>query len=326
MSKLTYFLVPIGILLLAASLLRSESKPNESLKSISSHLNVISADPPTGLNFCGEAIPLHNFDVRERIDRELQRNVYFHSSTIMLIKRSARYQKRFLSILRSYGVPEDFFYLAVIESNLSNAVSPRGARGFWQFMKASAKTYNLEISESVDERYHPEKATHAAARYLRDLRKQFDTWTQTAAAFNMGPNGLKKALKKQETNSYYDLHLNAETGKYVFRILAIKSILENPARYGFLVDRHYRPISYRSVKVSDDIGDLALFAREQGTTYRMLKVMNPWLIKDYLVAAPNKTYEIRIPLSSRIYPTELMLEDIPEEEMDAPKTAQDSLE
>lgn len=304
MSKLSYFIVPLLIVIAGASILSSSETPQNAhlnqlsgLHRISNHLTVISAETPEDLNFCGERVPTENFDVKERMDRELQRNVYYHSSTVLLLKRHGRYYETFTNILKEQGIPEDMFFLSVAESGLSNAVSPVGAKGFWQFMPATARHYGLELSGTVDERFHPEKATYAATEYLKDSYKRFGNWSLVAASYNMGPGGVSRAMRNQEAESYYDLHLNKETSQYVFRILAFKTIMNTPYRYGFNVNDTYEPIPYREVEVKGNISNLAAFAKKNGSNYRMLKLLNPWLIADNLVAEPGKTYSIRFPLN-----------------------------
>jgi hypothetical protein len=304
MSKLSYFIVPLLIVIAGASILNSHETPQNAqlsqisgLHRLSNHLTVISAEAPEDLNFCGERVPTENFDVKERMDRELQRNVYYHSSTVLLLKRYGRYYETFSNILEEQGIPEDMFFLSVAESGLSNAVSPVGAKGFWQFMPATARHYGLELSGTVDERYHPEKATYAATEYFKDSYKRFGNWSLVAASYNMGPAGVSRAMRRQEVDNYYDLHLNKETSQYVFRILAFKTIMNTPYRYGFNVNNAYEPIPYREVEVQGNISNLASFAKKNGSTYRMLKLLNPWLISDHLVAQEGKTYSIRFPLN-----------------------------
>ena len=316
MSKLVYFIVPISLLLGSITLLNSRSLSDHTdLLTISGHLTVMSAEPPADLNFCDQRVPQENFDVKERIDKELQRNVYYHSSTVLLLKRMGRYRDIFLQILKENEVPEDFLYLSVAESALSNAISPVGAKGFWQFMRPTGKHYGLEISETVDERFHPEKATQAAASYLKDLHKQFGDWSLVAASYNMGPSGVKRAMRNQEVDSYFDLHLNKETSAYLFRILAFKTIMEQPYQYGFHVNNPYKPVPYYAVTVSENIPNLAAFARKNGSTYRMLKLMNPWLVASSLTVKDGKTYEIRFPLANDLHASEMAVDDqAPEKE------------
>lgn len=249
--------------------------------------------------FAGERVPVtNNFDVRERLDRELMVNSYWHSSTSLNIKLAYRYFPVISPILKEYGVPDDFKYLAVAESNLRHATSPAGAKGIWQFMPASARYYGLEMNREVDERYHVEKLTHAACKYLLHLKERFGSWTNAAAAYNMGETRMARELEQQRTDNYYDMNLNPETSRYVFRIVAIKEILGDPQRFGFYLDEDdgYPPLeNYRTVEVTETIANLGEFAESQGTTYRMLKVYNPWLISHRLTVSSGNAYLIKIP-------------------------------
>lgn len=249
-------------------------------------------------NFAGESLPMTNFDVRERLDRELSVNSYWHSSTLLNIKASTRFFPVMEKILKENEVPDDFKYLAVAESSLRNAHSPVGAKGVWQFMKNTATFYGLEVNSEVDERFHVEKATEAACKYLKGYKKQFGNWTLAAAAYNMGGPKLKKELDVQGSESYYDLNLNAETNRYVFRIVAIKEIINRPQNFGFYLDNEdmYRPLDdYKIVEVDKAIPSLADFSKEHGISYRMLKVYNPWLRSSKLTNSKGKTYQIKIP-------------------------------
>lgn len=297
-SKIIYLLVPIGLIIGSIVLVgSSNSSDTAHLKRLGTHATTVSLDPPDDLNFAGEIVPLHDFDVQERLDKELIRYIYYHSATIMNIKRAARWRPEMTRILRANNVPEDFFYLCVAESHLTNATSPVGAKGFWQFMKATAQGYDLEVSKQVDERYDPIKSTRAACRYLKDAHKMFGNWTLVAASYNMGMGGLRKQINRQSVDNYYDLYLNKETAAYVFRILSLKTVLENPAAYGFDItaEQMYQPLRSKVIKVDQSIEDMVSFAKEHGTTYKMLRVMNPWLLNDNLIVTPPKTYEIKIP-------------------------------
>lgn len=312
-SKIIYFLFPVLLLIGAIALVGSSGSPDSAdLKGLTSHATTITLDPPNDLNFAGEIVPLHDFDVQERLDKELIRYIYYHSATIMNIKRAARWRGEMTKILKSNGVPEDFFYLCVAESHLSNATSPVGAKGFWQFMPATGKGYNLEITKQVDERYDPIKATYAACKYLKEAHRKFGNWTLVAASYNMGMGGVQKQLNRQKVDNYYDLYLNQETAAYVFRILAIKTVLENPAGYGFDIPKEqlYKPTRYQTVTVDTTISSLVDFAQFHGTTYKMLKVMNPWLLKDELVVGTDsegnrKKYSIKIPKGASISDSEI---------------------
>lgn len=253
---------------------------------------------PASIDFAGEPTPLHLYDVKERFDRELLVNANLDASTLLIIKRANRAFPIIEPILAKYGVPDDFKYLAVIESGLVNAVSPAGARGVWQFMPATAKEFNLEVSESVDERYHLEKSTEAACKYLLQSKNKFGSWTLAAAAYNGGNTGVGRQIDFQKVDNYYDLLLTDETARYVFRILALKEIMKNPALYGFTFtpEELYQNLPVKKVEVSASIPDLAVFAKEQGINYKILKNHNPWLRDRNLANASGKIYEIEIPL------------------------------
>jgi membrane-bound lytic murein transglycosylase D len=257
----------------------------------------ISFDVPTKITFATEPVPLGIPDVYERLDKELQINCYLHSNTIFLMKRAHRWLPQMEKILHQYEVPEDFKYLPLIESNLLNVTSNRDAVGYWQILKTSGKELGLEITDEVDERYDPIKATVAACKYLRKAYNKFGNWTMVAASYNRGMGGMDRALEDQQVNSYYDLYLNDETSRYVFRILAIKEIVENPRRYGFNVSpKHLYPEEpLRYVEVSESIKDLVSFAKAQGTNYKLLKRHNPWLRDERLTIKKGKKYRIAIP-------------------------------
>ena len=253
---------------------------------------------PASVDFAGESAPLHVYDVKERFDRELLVNANLHATTLLIIKRANRAFPIIEPILAKYGVPDDFKYLAVIESGLVNAVSPAGARGVWQFMPATAKEFNLEVTETVDERYHLEKSTEAACRYLLDSKNKLGTWTLAAAAYNGGNTGVNRQIEFQKVNNYYDLLLTDETARYVFRILALKEIMKNPALYGFILtpEELYQNLPMKKLTVNSSIADLAIFSKEHGINYKILKNHNPWLRDRMLTNASGKTYQIDIPL------------------------------
>jgi len=249
-------------------------------------------------SFAGEALPMDNFDVRERLDRELTVNSYWHSSTVLNIKSATRYFPIIEKILEENGVPDDFKYLAVAESSLRNATSPTGAKGIWQFLKGAGQDYGLEINGEVDERYHLEKATQAAAKYINRLKERFGSWTLAAAAYNSGASHLKKEVGIQRASTYYDLNLNEETSRYVFRIVALKEVLQHPQDFGFYLEDSdlYSPLDdYNVVEVDSAIENLGDFASKQDISYRMLKVYNPWLRSSKLTNPKRKKYEIHIP-------------------------------
>lgn len=260
-------------------------------------LPAITFDLPDSLNFAGEVVPMNLTDVRERIDKELHINTYWHNNTIFLMKRANRWLPQIQEILRKNNIPDDFKYLPLIESGLLNDVSPKAAVGFWQILKSAGKENGLEITNEVDERYDPLKATEAACRYLRTAYNKFGNWTVVAASYNRGMGGMERALENQQVKSYYDLFLNDETSRYVFRIIACKEIIEHPSRYGFKVlPRHlYEPEPVKYIQVSETISDLVEFARKNGTNYKLLKRHNPWLRDERLTIRGKKTYQIALP-------------------------------
>ena len=254
---------------------------------------------PSNLDFSGEAVPLDQPDIRERLDKELLVNTYWQSNMILLLKRANKYFPTIEPILEEEGVPDDFKYLAVIESALENVRSPKGAKGFWQIMPGTAKEYGLEVNLNVDERYHIEKSTRVACTYLKKAKERLGSWTLAAASYNRGMNGTERLLSNQLSENYYDLLLNSETSRYVFRILAVKEIMSNPSAYGFIFDAEdlYQPIPVRKIGLDTAIGNIAQFAKEQSINYKILKIHNPWLIQNHLNNRSRKHYEISIPES-----------------------------
>ena len=252
---------------------------------------------PDTMTFCGEEVPLNLFFVRERLERELLVNSYLHSSTLLLLKRTTRWFPVMEPLMEKYGLPEDFKYLAMIESSLTNAVSPAKATGFWQFLEGTGKQYDLEINKEVDMRYNVEKETVAACRYLKDSYRKFKNWTLSAAAFNCGNGRISKTMEEQRVDSYYDMLLPEETQRYVYRILALKLITEDPEKYGFQIcdNGWYQPYECKTVTVTESISDLVEFAYEQGTNLKMLKYFNPWLRGNSLTISAGNSYEIKIP-------------------------------
>lgn len=252
---------------------------------------------PQTLDFCGENVPLKNFDVYESLDYEVIANTYRHSSTILYIKRANRYFPMIEKLLAKYNIPDDMKYLCVAESGLANVVSPSGAAGFWQFMKPTAAEYNLLVNKEVDERYNYEKSVTAAAEYLNKAYRYFGNWTLAAASYNMGMGGLKKDIDFQRVSTYWDLDLNQETSRYVYRILAYKLIMSNPKVYGFDIPEEnlYKELDTYEIKVDSTISDLVQFAFDNGTNYKMLKYFNPWIIGNTFVNSSRKEYKILIP-------------------------------
>ena len=260
-------------------------------------LRVEALDIPNVMTFAGERVPLQDTDVRERLDREIHVNTYWHSNMLLMIKKANRFFSEIEPLLKKYNLPDDFKYLAVAESGLDNVTSHAGASGFWQFMKATGKEYGLEINNYVDERYNLELATKVAAQYLINSKELFGSWTNAAAAYNAGNAGITKQMKRQDATDYYSLLLNSETGRYVFRILAFKEILSNPEKYGFYVDQQdlYQAIPTKTIIIDTPVADFSKFAKQQGINYKILKIHNPWLRDTYLKNASGKAYSIKIP-------------------------------
>ena len=258
---------------------------------------IFSLTLPKDLTFCGEQVPLGRLDVRERLDRELLVNTYWQSNSLLALKRANRWFPIMEPILERNGIPDDMKYLALIESGLTNAVSPLGATGYWQFMKETGIQHGLEVNSEVDERYHVIKSTEAACVYLKAAYEKFGTWSMAAASYNMGVGGLNKQIGRQGADDYYSLMLSDETSRYVFRILAMKEILQDPDRYGFHVRKQdlYPAYITRTVTITGPVEDLGAFAARQGTDYRTLKLLNPWLRDARLTNREGRTYEILLP-------------------------------
>lgn len=271
--------------------LQNEEKPNYYSNKITSPYI------PHKMSFAGEEVPLDVYWVREALDRELIVNCYQHSKTLRIFKLSARVFPTIEKILKEEGVPEDFKYLAVAESGLENVTSPAAAGGYWQFIPATAKNYGLEISNDVDERCNLEKATRAACKYLKKAKNQFGSWTLAAAAYNRGEGGLAAAISDQNCKNYWDLWLNNETSRYVFRIMSFKLLFENPQQYGIEIcpAEMYQPVPCKEIQVSSSIASLPTFAQEHNVTYRELRNLNPWIRNNKLTVPSGKTYTIKLP-------------------------------
>ena len=258
---------------------------------------VFSLHIPEKLNFAGEQVPLEYFDVKEGLDREMHVNTYWQSQTIFLIKRANRYFPEIEAILKEEGIPDDFKYLAVAESGLTNAVSPANAVGFWQLLKSTGKELGLQVDSEVDERYNLEKSTRAACHYLKKSFDKLGNWTIAAASYNMGGTGILKQMAYQKEDNYYNLALNEETTRYLYRILAIKLIIENPENYGFFIDKKdlYFPLKYTTLNINYSIADLAEFAKKNNTNYKLLRMFNPWLRDNSITNKASKKFIVRIP-------------------------------
>jgi len=271
---------------------------NGQTKDFPNNYVIIPIKVPKKLSFCGEKVPLQIRDVWERMDREMTVNTYWHSSTIQFIKLSHRWFPVIESILKRNGVPDDFKYIALIESGFRNVTSPAKAVGFWQFLKGQARKYGLEVNKEVDERYNVEKSTEAACKYLKEAKEKFGNWTLAAASFNMGINGMEKQLSRQKTHSYYNLVLSDETSRYVFRAIAVREIMKHPRKYGFKIGEKdlYKPLKTKSFTFRGNIKNMAEFAEKYHINYKILKLYNPWLRSDKLTNKRRKKYKILLPL------------------------------
>ncbi|QOD61183.1 lytic transglycosylase domain-containing protein [Polaribacter haliotis] len=251
---------------------------------------------PENLNLAGEIVPVEIEDVRERMERELLVNTYWQSNGLLLIKRANKYFPVLEPLLKKYGLPDDFKFLALAESGFIDETSSAGAAGMWHFMRTTGKEYGLEINSNVDERYHIEKSTKVAAEYLKNSYERFNSWTLAAAAYNAGNYGVSKRIKAQEVNNYYDAKLPDETERYVFRILALKEIISNPKKYGFVFEKEdlYTLEKTRTIKVDTAISNITHFAKKYGMNYKEFKILNPWLRENKLNNKSRKMYEIKI--------------------------------
>ncbi len=302
MNKKHFYFLGSAIVLFACAQLfiySSELRNEDELyqQHFNSKYQIFSILKPEVLQFSGEKIPLESAAVWERMDKELLKNIYWQSNTILYIKRANKYFPIIEPILKAHNIPDDFKYLALIESGLDNVVSGAGAAGFWQILKGTGREYGLEVNSAIDERYHLEKATVVACKYLNESYAKFGSWTMAAASYNMGRNGARRNIERQGSNNYYNLHLNRETGRYVFRILAVKEILEHPKKYGFMFRNKdlYSLAEWRIVEVDSTIADLYKFSKDHNINYKLLKEYNPWLRTSKLPDASRRKYQIKIP-------------------------------
>ena len=303
-SKMYYFLA--GILSVAGLLFTAAIFFNNNLiaaidgnqgKLFPQEYKIISPKIPGSISIFGEGVPLDNFEVYERVDREVLVNTYWHSATILAIKRAARWFPVIEPILKQNNIPDDFKYLAVVESNLENVVSPAGATGYWQFIKSAAKQYGLEVTDEVDERYDVVKSTVAACKYLNTAYQMFGNWTMAASSYNAGISGIDKWSGLQKTTNYWNLVLGSETSRYVSRIIAMKLIMENPTAYGYDLKQEdlYEPLKFKEVELNTSVSNFAEYASTLGVNYKILKLYNPWLRDTSLKIKNGVTYKIKIP-------------------------------
>jgi len=299
------FLVMLGLFLLSST---KEAAIENQMSNLEQKLYTLSQTNsvpiPDEINFCGEKIVLDRLDLRERFDREINTFTYLHSTTLLYLKRANRYFPIIEPLLKKNGIPDDFKYLCLIESNLDpRALSPANAAGFWQFMESTGKDYGLVINSEVDERYNIEKATNAACQYFKDAYAKYGSWVNVAIAYNAGMAKISSALSSQQVNSALDLLLVSESSRYLFRIAAIKQLFENPYSYGFVLKKEdlYPPIPVQRITVTETIDNIASFSQQYGLNYMLLKEFNPWLRDNKLTIQPGKTYEIAIPAKEDLY-------------------------
>lgn len=259
---------------------------------------------PQKASFAGEEVDLTPTDLKERMDKELLVNTYWQSNTLLMIKRANKYFPQIEKILKEEGVPDDFKYLALIESGLEQVISPAGAKGFWQIMRTTGKEMGLEINSNVDERYNIELSTRVACQYLKKAKEKLGTWTLAAASYNRGISGIKRLLEKQQVDNYYDLLLGTETKRYVFRILAVKAIVTQPERFGFIINSNdlYPNTETKTIAVDTAITNIARFAKTMNMTYKEFKLHNPWLIQNHLNNKSRKLYHIELPVTATVGP------------------------
>ncbi len=287
--------VKVVVVVIVLSSLKSD---NQAVSSVD-EIKFTPVKIPDKFSFAGEEMPLNQYDVREALDRELLSNAYFHSQTIRYIKLIPRYFPTIERILKENGIPDDFKYLALAESGLNpRAVSPAGAVGFWQFLDTTAKEYGLEVNKEIDERYHIEKSTYAFCKFISDSYKIYGSWTLAAASFNGGIARVQRQIERQKTGNYYNLLFTEETQRYIFRIAALKMIMENPGQYNFVVgdDEKYPVIETREIEIPGTVNDFADFAIKNGINYKILKDFNPWLRDDKLTNQSGRKYTVKIPV------------------------------
>ncbi len=258
---------------------------------------VYALELPDTLSFAGEKVSLNSSDLRERLDRELLVNTYWQSNMMLLLKRANKYFPTIEKILKEEGVPTDLKYLSVIESGLDNVISPAGAKGFWQIMRSTGREYGLEVNSNVDERYNITFSPRMAVKKKKKAKDKFGSWTLAAASYNRGMSGIQKNLNSQKVESYFDLRLGQETSRYIFRVLAVKEIIENPLKYGYIFDDAdlYYSVPVRLHGLDTAISNLTSFAKKMGINYKILKIHNPWLLQNHLNNRSRKYYEIAIP-------------------------------
>lgn len=292
----------VAIAVVACASTEEAARHSESRPDNDGFAQVISPELPSEISFAGDKVEFDRMDMFERMDRELTSIAYTHGTTLLMMKRANKYFPEMAPILKQSGVPVDFLYLAMVESSLNpRALSPAKAAGFWQFMTTTAKEYGLEVNDFVDERYHTGKATAAAAKYLKDAYRKYGNWESVAASYNGGMARISRELDSQQQSTAFDLYLTEETSRYMFRIFAMKQIMENPADYGYRIapEQLYYPVKNREIKVNTPIADLREWAVKQGSSYQWLRELNPWLRAKSLPNKSGKTYTILLPADEK---------------------------
>jgi len=271
--------------------------------SFNQNYKVLPVPLPDSLTFAGELVPMNHLGIRENLEQEMLVNIYWQSQTMLELKRANRYFPEIARILKKNGIPDDFKYLAMAESGFTFKTSPAGAAGFWQILKPTAISNGLEVGKDVDERYNLEKSTEAACKYFKQAYDEFHNWTLVAASYNMGMAGMAKAIAFQKQDNYYDLGLNTETARYIYRVLALKELLTNPQKFGFYVKSSelYPLIPTLKVPVDSSIKNLADFALSMHTNYRILKILNPWLLSSELPNPEKETFMISLPKKDAVF-------------------------
>ncbi len=298
--KKTYLILCVSTILLSCT---SAVTPSRTAPEGTRFSDVITPEVPLQFDFCGDVIDLDRTDMWERFDRELSSVTYTHGTTLLTLKRANKLFPEIAPILKSNNIPADIIYLACVESNLNpRAVSPAKAAGLWQFMPETGKQYGLEVNDEIDERYHLEKATAAACRYLRQAYNKYGNWESVMASYNAGQGRISRELDAQLANSSFDLYLNDETSRYVFRIMAMKEVLEHPREYGFLLnaDQLYQPAEYTTVTIDGPVSDWPAWAKDNGITYAQLREYNPWIRAKKLTNKTGKSYQVRIPTAKSL--------------------------
>ncbi|MBN2236385.1 MAG: lytic transglycosylase domain-containing protein [Bacteroidales bacterium] len=300
MKKLSFIgtaLLLLSLFIVAGFGIKNNVSREQYAAAFQENTKVFAVQIPEDVSFADEVIPLDRFYVKEAFEKEMTVNTYFHSSSIFLIKNANRWFPVIEPILKKNQIPDDFKYLAVAESGLSNVVSPAGATGFWQIMKLTGREYGLEVNDDIDQRYDVELATEAACKYLKSAYDKYGSWTLVAASYNAGMNRISVEIDRQKEDNYFDMIFGEETGRYVYRILAIKALLQNPDRFGFYLQPEdlYQPYQLKSIVIDSAIKDIPEFAKKYQMTYKEFKIYNPWIRQAFLANKSGRDYRIWLP-------------------------------